>query len=371
MMESLECAVIGAGVVGLAIARALALQGREVVILESADAIGTVTSARNSEVIHGGIYYPKDSLKARFCVAGRKMLYDFCAEHGVQAHSCGKLIVACNADDLIELDKILEHALANGVHDIRKLNKADTLAMEPELNAVGSLLSPSTGIVDSHGFMLAMQGDAEDGGAMLAFNAPVVGGSVNGNGILLCVGGEAPMEIDCRFVINSAGLAAQRVASVIDGMPADQIVPGFMARGCYFSLSQPVPFTHLIYPVPHEAAGLGVHLTLDLGGQARFGPDVEWIEEENYEVDPRRADVFYDAVRRYWPDLRDDSLNPDYSGIRPTVHKPGMPRGDFILQGSDVHGVKGLVNLYGIESPGLTSSLAIGEAVAEMVEREF
>jgi L-2-hydroxyglutarate oxidase LhgO len=235
---------------------------------------------------------------------------------------------------------------------------------------LGALLSPSTGIIDSHGYMLALQGDAEDAGAMLAFGAPVRSGKVHDGGVLLSVGGDSPMELDCRLVINSAGLASQRVAASIQGMPADRIVPGYMAKGCYFSLSQRAPFTHLIYPVPREAAGLGVHLTIDLGGQARFGPDVEWIEEENYDVNPRRADVFYAAVRKYWPDLKDGTLHPDYSGIRPTVHKPGQPRGDFIMQGSADHGVKGLINLYGIESPGLTASLAIAEAVAEMSERE-
>lgn len=370
MAESLECAVIGAGVVGLAIARALAQRGREVVILEAANAIGTVTSSRNSEVIHAGLYYPKDSLKARFCVAGRKMLYAYCAEHGIEHRRCGKLIVACDDGDLRELEGIRVKSAANGVDDMRVLSRSEALAMEPALDVLGALHSPSTGIIDSHGYMLALQGDAEDSGAMIAFGAPVVAGKVRADGVSLSVGGDSPMELDCRLVVNSAGLASQRVASAIVGMPADRIVPGYMAKGCYFSLGRKAPFTHLIYPVPREAAGLGVHLTLDLGGQARFGPDVEWIETENYDVDPRRADVFYDAVRRYWPELEDGCLQPDYSGIRPTVHRPGQPRGDFILQGSAEHGIKGLINLYGIESPGLTASLAIAQAVAEMIERD-
>ena len=369
MAESLECAVIGAGVVGLAIARELAQRGREVVILEAANAIGTVTSSRNSEVIHGGLYYPKDSLKARFCVAGRKMLYAYCAERGIEHRRCGKLIVACDEGDLQELEGIRAKSEANGVDDLRVLSRAETLAMEPALNVLGALHSPSTGIVDSHGYMLALQGDAEAAGTMIAFGAPVIAGKVHEGGVLLSVGGASPMELDCRLVINSAGLASQRVAAVIEGMPRDKIVPGYMAKGCYFSLGRRAPFSRLIYPVPREAAGLGVHLTLDLGGQARFGPDVEWIDVENYEVNPRRADVFYDAVRRYWPDLEDGSLQPDYSGIRPTVHRPGQPRGDFILQGSAEHGVNGLINLYGIESPGLTASMAIAKAVADMTER--
>ena len=370
MAESLECAVIGAGVVGLAIARELAQRGREVVILEAANAIGTVTSSRNSEVIHAGLYYPKDSLKARFCVAGRKLLYAYCVEHGIEHRRCGKLIVACDAEDLKELESIRVKSAANGVDDMRILSRDEALAMEPALNVLGALHSPSTGIIDSHGYMLALQGDAEDAGAMIAFGAPVTAGKAHSDGVMLSIGGDAPMELNCRIVINSAGLASQRVAASIVGMPAERIVPGYMAKGCYFSLGRRAPFTHLIYPVPREAAGLGVHLTLDLGGQARFGPDVEWIEVENYDVDPRRADVFYDAVRRYWPDLEDGTLQPDYSGIRPTVHRPGQPRGDFNLQGSGEHGVKGLINLYGIESPGLTASLAIARAVAELTERD-
>ncbi len=367
MTEKVDAVVIGAGVVGLAVARALALAGREVIVLESEDAIGTGTSSRNSEVIHAGIYYPKDSLKARYCVAGRKRLYPYCAERGIGHRRCGKLIVATDEDQIPGLRDLQSKALANGVEDIRWLEGREAMALEPALHCVAALLSPSTGIIDSHGLMLAYQGDAEDAGAMIAFRSPVAGGRVKGEGIELAVGGEAPMTLEARTVVNSAGLYAQAVAASIDGLDPASVPPCYFAKGNYFSLAGRAPFTHLIYPAP-EAAGLGVHLTLDLGGQAKFGPDVEWVEEISYGVDPARCLGFYAAVRRYWPDLPDDSLQPAYSGIRPKIQAPGEAARDFLIQGPADHGVKGLVNLYGIESPGLTSSLAIADAVVSLLE---
>ena len=367
MTERVDAVVIGAGVVGLAVARALALAEREVIVLESEDAIGTGTSSRNSEVIHAGIYYPKDSLKARYCVAGRERLYPYCGERGIGHRRCGKLIVATGEDQIPGLRDLQSKALANGVEDIRWLEGREAMALEPALDCVAALLSPSTGIIDSHGLMLAYQGDAEDAGAMIAFKSPVAGGRLAGEGIELTVGGDAPMTLSARTVVNSAGLFAQTVAASIDGLDPASVPPSYFAKGNYFSLAVRAPFTHLIYPAP-EAAGLGVHLTLDLGGQAKFGPDVEWVEEISYDVDPARCLGFYAAVRRYWPELPEDSLRPAYSGIRPKIQAPGEPARDFMIQGPADHGVKGLVNLYGIESPGLTSSLAIADAVVGLLE---
>jgi L-2-hydroxyglutarate oxidase LhgO len=362
-MERVDCIVIGAGVVGLACARALALAGREVIVLEAAGSIGTETSSRNSEVIHAGIYYPPGSLKARLCVEGKLLLYPYCEQHGVRHRRCGKLIVATTNTQVAALDKIRAHAAANGVHDLRLLDEAEAKAMEPELCCVAALHSPSTGIIDSHGLMLACQGEAEDRGAMLALHSPVSGGDIRADGIALDVGGAEPMRILARTVVNSAGLMAQRVAGSLSGFPQDRIPPCRYAKGNYYSLARRSPFTHLIYPVP-EAAGLGVHLTLDLAGQARFGPDVEWIAEIDYDVDLRRADGFYRAIRDYWPGLKDGQLAPGYAGIRPKLGGPEEPASDFLIQGPAEHGVPGLVNLFGIESPGLTASLALAEHVA-------
>ena len=367
MTETVDAVVIGAGAVGLACARALALSGREVIVLEAEDAIGTGTSSRNSEVIHAGIYYPTGSLKALYCVDGRKRLYPYCAEHGVGHRRCGKLIVATGEDQIPGLRALEAKARANGVDDICWLPAADAKAMEPALDCVAALLSPSTGIIDSHGLMLAYQGEAEDAGAVIAFKSPLVGGRVTAAGIELDVGGPGAMTLAARSVVNSAGLFAQPVAASIDGLDPATVPPRHFAKGSYFSLAGAAPFTHLIYPAP-EAAGLGVHLTLDLAGQAKFGPDVEWVAEIDYTVDPSRCRGFYDAVRRYWPGLPDDSLQPAYSGIRPKIQAPGEAARDFVLQGPADHGVSGLVNLYGIESPGLTSSLAIADAVLGLLE---
>jgi L-2-hydroxyglutarate oxidase LhgO len=368
MVESVETVVIGAGVIGLAAARALALSGREVIVLESADAIGTGTSSRNSEVIHAGIYYPGDSLKARYCVAGRDLLYPYCEARGVAHRRCGKLIVATDENQIAGLKELEAKALANGVSDIRWIDAKDAMAMEPALNCLAALLSPSTGIIDSHGLMLAYQGDAEGAGTMIAFNSPVTGGAVREGGIHLTVGGDQPLTLSAKEVVNAAGLFAQPVAAALDGLDPSTVPPRYFAKGNYFSLAGRAPFTHLIYPAP-EAAGLGVHLTLDLGGQAKFGPDVEWVEELEYAVDPRRCEGFYDAVRTYWPGLPDNSLQPAYSGIRPKIQAPDEGAKDFLLQGPQDHGVQGLVNLYGIESPGLTSSLAIADAVLVLLTR--
>ncbi len=366
-MDSIECVVVGAGVVGLAIARRLALAGREVLILESESAIGTVTSSRNSEVIHAGIYYPHNSLMARFCVLGRKMLYTYCAEHGVPYRNCGKLIVATSDAEADKLAAIRQHAVLNGVDDLSMISAAEARALEPAVHCTAALLSPSTGIIDSHSYMLALRGDAEAHGASLAFNAPLRSVAIRTDGFVLGVGGTDPLTLACKILINAAGLNAPALARKISGMPQDKIPDAYLAKGNYFSLSSRAPFSRLIYPVP-VPGGLGVHLTLDMAGQARFGPDVEWVEAIDYAVDPQRAAKFYPAIRRYWPDLPDGALQPSYSGIRPKIVPPAIANQDFVVQGPRDHGIAGLVNLFGIESPGLTSSLAIADDVLKKVQ---
>ncbi len=361
-MERVECAVIGAGVVGLAVARALALAGREVLVLESEDAFGTATSARNSEVIHAGIYYPPGTAKARLCVAGRDVLYRYCAERGVPHRRCGKLIVATGEAQHAKLDTILAQAQANGVTDLARLDPAGARALEPRLQCTRALLSPSTGIIDSHALMLSLLGDAEAHGAVLALRSPVQGGELRDNGVLLQVGGADPMDLLAGSVVNAAGLHAHSIARALAGFPAMRLPPQGYAKGNYYALAGRSPFSRLVYPVP-EAAGLGVHLTLDMAGQARFGPDVEWVQTIDYRVDPARADGFYAAIRRYWPELPDGALSPGYAGIRPKLHGPEGGNADFLIQGPSAHGVRGLVNLFGIESPGLTASLAIADEV--------
>jgi L-2-hydroxyglutarate oxidase LhgO len=365
-MERVDSVVVGAGAVGLAVARALALAGREVIVLESESTIGTGTSSRNSEVIHAGIYYPQGSLKAALCVAGRRALYPFLAEHGVPHRRSGKLIVATGPEQIPGLEKLQAQGTANGVPDLRMLSGPEARALEPALDCVAALESPSTGILDSHGFMLALRGEAEDRGAAIAFRSPVLSGQVREEGIEIEVGGAEPVRLLADRVVNSAGLAAQDLAGRLEGFPRDRLPPSYYCKGNYFSLSGRSPFTRLIYPAP-EAAGLGVHLTLDLAGQARFGPDVEWIDRIDYDVDPRRADSFYAAIRRYWPGLKDGTLQPAYSGIRPKIQARGEPSRDFLIQGPRNHGVPGLVNLFGIESPGLTAALAIGDHVHELL----
>ncbi len=366
-MENIDCAVIGAGVIGLAVARSLAQAGREVLMLEAEQAFGTGISARNSEVIHAGIYYPTGSLKARLCVAGRDMLYAYCAERAIAHRRCGKLLVASNQSQLAQLDAVATHARDNGVSDLQFLTRAAALDLEPALECVAALLSPSTGIVDSHALMLALLGDAENAGAVLALRSPALGGAITADGILLDIGGSGgaeTMQLLAKTVINCAGLGAQTVAHALRGLPQATVPPLSYAKGNYYALAGRAPFAHLVYPLPEaETAGLGVHLTLDLGGQARFGPDVEWVEQLDYRVDPRRADAFYAAIRRYWPALPDGALTPAYAGIRPKPHAPGAAACDFIVQGPREHGVPGLICLYGIESPGLTASLALAEYV--------
>ena len=363
-MDRVECIVVGAGVVGLAAARRLAQAGLEVVVVEAAGDIGTGTSSRNSEVIHAGIYYPAGSLMARMCVAGKHALYRYCEDHGVPHRRCGKLIVATAENENAKLTSIRSHAETNGVDDLQMLSGAEARALEPALNCTGALLSPSTGIVDSHAFMLALRGEIEDAGGALAFHAPLKRAKIVPEGFEVEIGGDSPMTLQCRVLVNSAGLAAPAIARAIDGMPSDRIPTTYYAKGNYFSCSARAPFARLIYPVP-EPGGLGVHLTIDLGGQAKFGPDVEWIDEIDYAVDPARAERFYPAIRRYWPTLPDGALTPSYSGIRPKIVPPAVARQDFVIQGPQNHGVAGLINLFGIESPGLTSSLAIADDVAD------
>jgi len=361
-MESVDAVVVGAGVVGLAAARALALAGREVVILEAEDAIGTHTSSRNSEVIHAGIYYPKGSLKARSCVAGKELLYEYCVAHGVPHRRSGKLIVASDQAQIPELEQFQKKAHANGVADVVWMSREQALALEPELACVAALYSPSTGIIDSHALMLAYLGDAEDRGAMLALKSPLAGAERISDGFILRVDGTEPIKT--HVLVNSAGLRAPSVGGLIQGVERKFIPRELYAKGNYYSLNGKSPFSRLVYPVP-EPGGLGVHVTLDLAGQARFGPDVEWVERIDYRVDPQRAARFYAAIRRYWPGLPEGALAPGYSGIRPKTAAAGEPAQDFVVQGPRAHGVPGLVNLFGIESPGLTSSLALAAIVLE------
>ncbi len=367
MIERLDCAVIGAGVVGLAIARALAKAGREVVVLEATGAIGSEASSRNSEVIHAGIYYPKDSLKAVFCVAGREALYDYCQGRGIAHARCGKLIVATDDDDRAGLAVLKRAGQANGLADLEIIEGEAARALEPALACVAALHSPSTGIIDSHQLMLAYQGEAEARGAAIAYHSHVLGGACRGDGVRLRIGDRGPdTELLCRMVINAAGLGAQAIAANLEGMPPALVPRRYLSKGSYFTVSGAAPFKRLIYPVP-GGASLGIHFSPDLSGGARFGPDQEWIEDVDYAVDPARADAFYAAVRRYYPDLAEGALQPGYSGIRAKVQAPGEAMADFVVQGPADHGVKGLVNLYGIESPGLTASPAIAEHVRDLL----
>jgi L-2-hydroxyglutarate oxidase LhgO len=362
-MDSVECLVVGAGVIGLAVARALARAGREVIVVESEERIGEGVSSRNSEVIHAGIYYPTGLDKTRLCVDGKAMLYAFCQEFGVPHKRCGKLLVAASAAEVDKLAALKAQADANCVTDLVWLTGKEADALEPALVAERALLSPSTGIVDSHAFMLALRGDAEAHGAMIAFETPVLTGRAEERELVIETGGPAPMVIAATLVVNAAGLGAQAVARSIGGMPAAKIPPLHLAKGNYFSLNGRSPFSRLIYPMP-TPGGLGVHLTLDLAGQAKFGPDVEWVEAIDYDVDPARAASFYAAIRTYWPDLPDGALQPGYAGVRPKIARPGGSGTDFLIQTEKDHGVAGLINLFGIESPGLTASLAIADWIA-------
>jgi L-2-hydroxyglutarate oxidase LhgO len=367
MMETLEldAVVIGGGVVGLAVARALALAGHEVTVLEAESRLGSHTSSRNSEVIHAGIYYPNGSLKARLCVAGKERLYRYCAEMGVPHQRVGKLIVATRDEEVVALDGILEKASDNGVGDLEWLEARQIAELEPSVKAVGGLLSPSTGIIDSHEFMAALRRDAEAHGAQVALNSPLQSGEVlESGGFELRVGGGEPFTARCRTLVNAAGLTAQNVARSLRGLPPATIPRQYFAKGHYFTLSGRSPFRRLVYPVP-VPGGLGIHVTLDMSGQARFGPDVSWIDGIDYAFDESRAASFYTAIRTYFPALSDGALTPGYTGIRPKLSPAGSPADDFVLQGPVAHGVPGLLNLYGIESPGLTSALALADLALE------
>lgn len=363
-MTDIDAVIIGAGVIGLATARELAMRGLSVVILESEAEFGSATSSRNSEVIHAGLYYPQGSLKARLCVEGRQRLYAFCESHGVSHRRCGKLIVATDDTETDMLAGLRKKGEANGCDDLELIDRERALRLEPALSCTAALLSPSTGIIDSHGYMLALLGDAEDHGAALALNTPFLKAEPAGSGFFVHVGGNEPLSLTCRFLINSAGLFAPLAAQQIDGLPKQAIPEARLAKGSYFALSGKQPFSRLIYPAPHTH-GLGVHLTLDLAGQARFGPDVEWVGSIDYAVNPERMSGFDAAIRRYWPGLPKNALIPAYSGIRPKISGPNEPAMDFRIDGPEAHGLPGLVNLFGIESPGLTASLAIAREVSE------
>lgn len=369
-MDKVDCVVIGAGAVGLAAARALARSGREVLVIEAHPSIGMETSSRNSEVIHAGLYYPAGSLKARLCVAGRDALYAYCAQRGIAHRRCGKLIVATSETQQAKLAAILAQAQTNGCAEVVPLSAAQAREMEPELACASALHSPMTGIIDSHAYMLSLQGDAEQAGALFAFNSRVLGGTARGDAIVLQVqsGPDADqMEIEAGMLVNCGGLWAPQLAASIGGLDRDTIPTAYFAKGNYYSLSGKAPFSRLIYPVP-EDGGLGVHLTLDLGGQARFGPDVEWLEvrggQIDYTVDPKRSEKFYRSIRAYWPQLPDAALQPAYSGVRPKLCGPGAAVADFLFA---AHGNPRYLGLYGIESPGLTASLAIADRITETV----
>lgn len=371
-MDKVDCLVIGAGVVGLAVARKLALSGREVFVAEKHAAIGMETSSRNSEVIHAGLYYPTGSLKARLCIKGRDALYGYCAERGIAHRRCGKLIVATSEAQLGKLSAIHAQAHANGCNEVEMITAQQARALEPALSCVAALSSPNTGIIDTHAYMLALQADAERAGVLFAFGSEVSAGRLTNDGIILQVRSDdgSETELAVSTLINCGGLWAPRIAAKIDGLDQGATPTPYFAKGNYYSLGGRAPFSRLIYPVP-EAGGLGVHLTLDLGGQARFGPDVEWLDNAirsiDYTVDPRRADKFYREIRAYWLDLPDNALQPAYAGVRPKISGPDAPAADFLFSS---HGSPRYLGLYGIESPGLTASLAIGEHVASLMRQQ-
>jgi len=367
MTDQVDSIIIGAGVIGLAVARRLARAGRETVVLEAEDAIGTGISSRNSEVIHAGLYYPEGSLKGRLCLPGRNLLYDYCQSHGIPHKRIGKLVVATAENEVDALDALMLTAAKNGVDDLVRLSAKQAQALEPQLACHGAILSPSTGIIDSHAYMLALQGDAEAEGAVIALSSPFAGARIeDGGGITVRIGGAEPMQLQCRQLVNAAGLGANDAAAAIEGLAPENVPPLYFAKGNYFTISGKSPFTRMIYPVPVEA-GLGTHSSTDLAGQTKFGPDVEWTDAPDYTVDPARAETFYRAIRRYWPGLPDGALQPGYVGVRPKLAPEGQPRGDWAIHGPETHGVEGLVNLFGIESPGLTASLAVADYAAGLL----
>ena len=356
--------VVGAGAVGLACARAFAARGFETIVLEREAGIGQGVSSRNSEVIHGGLYYPTGSLKARFCNIGRGLMYSFLDLHRVNHAKCGKLVVATEPDEVPRLKAILDQAETNGVPGMRMISGAEARELEPQLRAEAALLSPESGVMDSHGYMEALAGELSARGGAIALNTPFAGAEARPEGgFIVRTGGDQATEVVCRYLVIAAGLGAQTAAASIAGYPEDRIPKLHYGKGVYFALTGKAPFSHLVYPLPIPGA-LGTHYRRDLGGQGRFGPDLEFVEVEDYSVDPSRAEAFYTAARRFWPDLPDGALVPDYAGIRPKLHGPGEPMPDWRIDTQAVHGLPGLISLFGIESPGLTGSLAIGEAVA-------
>ena len=360
----MQVLVVGAGVVGLAMARAAALKGHEVIVAEATRGIGNGVSSRNSEVIHGGMYYPSGSLRAYHCPRGRRMLYEFCASHGVPHRKCGKLIVATEDAEVSKMEAILKQGVANGVEGFELIDGATAKKLEPALHCVAALRSPETGIIDSHQFMTALRGDLEDRGGMIAFGTRIERISHNQSGWMVHFSGAESGELAVDAVINSAGLGAQALARHTETYPEARVPRLVMARGNYFGYAGRPVFSRPIYPAPRIDGGLGTHVTLDLAGRMRFGPDVEWIDEENYDVNPARAQSFYASIRRYWPGLPDHSLQPDYAGIRPKLTGPGEPAADFMIEGPAQHGRPGLIHLFGIESPGLTSALSLADDVA-------
>ena len=364
-MEHVDCIVIGAGVIGLACARALAIAGRQAIVLEAESHIGTGVSSRNSEVIHAGLYYARDSLKAKLCVQGREMLYKYLGERGLPHRRLGKLIVATEEAQLAALADLQSRGRANGVEHLHLLDAAQAVLLEPALRCCGALHSPDTGIVDSHSLMLSLSGDLQSHDGFIALRSPMQRAARHEGTWQLTTGNGPEYSIRCDVLINAAGLAAQRVAATIEPYPRDRIPPLRLARGNYFSLTRPAPFGRLIYPLPSDG-GLGVHLTLDLAGTARFGPDVEWIDRIDFDVDAERARLFYPSIRSYWPQLPDGSLQPSYAGIRPKLSGPGEPARDFVIDGPAQHGLPGLIQLFGFESPGLTSALAVGQRVMQL-----
>jgi L-2-hydroxyglutarate oxidase LhgO len=364
----MQILVIGAGVVGLAVARAAALAGHEVIVAEATLGIGNGVSSRNSEVIHGGMYYPTDSVRARHCTHGRRMLYEYCASHGIPHRRCGKLIVATNDAELAKIETIHKQGQVNGVEDLAFLGGNAVKSLEPELSCIGAMVSPHTGIIDSHAYMLALQGDLEDLGGMIAFGTRIERLTPTPSGWDVSFGGVESDALTVDAVVNSAGLGARAIALATEGYPAARVPRLVLAKGNYFGYTRRPVFTHLIYPAPVDG-GLGIHATLDLAGRMRFGPDVEWIDQEHYEVDPQRADSFYARIRTYWPGLQDGTLVPDYAGIRPKLTGPGEAAADFVIETPAQHGLPGLINLFGIESPGLTSSMSIADEVAAALGR--
>ena len=370
MSDHIDTVIVGAGVVGLAIARKLALAGREVLIVEQEGDIGTHTSSRNSEVVHAGIYYPAGSLKAALCVRGRDLLYAYCEKHGVAVKRIGKLIVATRVEEEAKLDAILAQAKENGVHDLQRLSRSEALALEPAVNCTAAVLSPSTGIVDSRGFMMALLGEAESHGAALALRTSFVAAHRSGGNFLLTLATEhgERFELTCRQLVNGAGNGAHAVARAIEGIEESHLPPRFLAKGGYCSVSGATPFSRLIYPVPVPGA-LGIHATLDMQGRVRLGPDIRWVDEMDYTTADVDTEGFRDACMPYWPSLKDREVTPAYCGIRPKISGPGEAAADFRIDGPAQHGVANLINLFGIESPGLTSSLAIAESVADLLQQ--